>query len=135
MIDINKIIFYGRYYDDEKNLYDISWWLCLDDYKVYHTETLMTDYSYKSIFEIEQTSKFIPFFKTDIIKLEKEFMKDFNNKVFNKILLDNNNSYDIAFRIFIERGFLIDSWSDFEKSHLQKDAISWCKKNHIPYRQ
>lgn len=129
-------MFYGRYFDDENNQYEISWWLCVEDYEIYHTETLLTDYSYESISEIEQTSKFVPFFKTDIIQLEKEFIKKLNNKTllnsFNKLLV-GNNSYNVAFRIFIEREFLFDYWSEFEKSQLREDAIAWCKNNHIPY--
>lgn len=129
-------MFYGRYFDDENNQYEISWWLCVEDYEIYHTETLFADYSYESISEIEQTSKFVPFFKTDIIQLEKEFIKKLNNKTllnsFNKLLV-GNNSYNVAFRIFIEREFLFDYWSEFEKSQLREDAIAWCKNNHIPY--
>lgn len=129
-------MFYGRYFDDENNQYKISWWLCVEDYEIYHTEILFADYSYESISEIEQTSKFVPFFKTDIIQLEKEFIKKLNNKTllnsFNKLLV-GNNSYNVAFRIFIEREFLFDYWSEFEKSQLREDAIAWCKNNHIPY--
>ena len=138
MIIINEIMFYGRYYSDENFPYDISWWLCLKDSKAYHTETLMTDYSYKSISEIKKSLTYIPFFKTDIIQLEKEFMKRLNNKKFNidldKILVDNICSYDVAFKIFIEKEFMVDLWSEYEKSRLIKDAIMWCRENHLPYK-
>lgn len=137
MINISKIMFYGRYFDDEDNKYEISWWLCVDDYEIYHIETLFSEYSYESISEIEETSNFVPLFKTDILQLEKEFINKLNNKTllnsFSKILLANSDSYDVAFRVFIEREFLVDYWSEFEKSQLQKDAIAWCKQNHIPY--
>lgn len=130
-------MFYGRYFSDEENKYDISWWLCLENYDIYHTETLMSDFSYKNTPEIKESSKFIPLFKTDIILLEKEFIKKLNNKTllnsFNKILSSGNREYDVAFRIFIEREFLVNSWSEFEKAQLQQDAVAWCKENHIPY--
>lgn len=138
MITISEIMFYGRYYSDEMFTYDISWWLCLKDYKVYHTETLMTDYSYENISEIKKSLSFIPLFKTDIIQLEKEFVERLNNKTFNKnldkILVDNNCSYDVAFKIFIEKEFMVDSWSEYEKSNLVKDAIAWCRDNYLPYK-
>lgn len=136
MININEIMFYGRYFNDEEHQYDTLWWLCLEDYEIYHTETLIADYSYRSTSEIEETSRFVTFFKTDIIQLEKEFMRKLNNKTllnsFNKLLLADN-SYDVAFKIFIEREFLVDYWSEFERSQLREDAIAWCKQNHIPY--
>lgn len=137
MVKINEIMFYGRYYSDEKNSFDILWWLCLDDFSVYDTETLLSDYSYQSLSEIRETLRFIPFFKTDIIQLEKKFIDKLNNKklrkVFEKILLDSNHNYDVTFKVFIEREFMVDSWSEFEKSQLRKDAIVWCKMNRIPY--
>lgn len=130
-------MFYGRYFNDENSLYDISWWLCLTTFDIYDTETLIANYSYKSIAEIKETAKFIPFFKTDIIRLEKEFIKEINNKTllnsFNKLLFANNCNYNIAFRMFIEREFLVDSWSEYEKAQLKEDAIIWCKENHIAY--
>lgn len=137
MLNINEVVYYGRYFSDEKNNYEIIWWLCLDDYKVYNSDLLLTDYSYKNIFEIKESLKFIPFFKTDIIKLEKDFICSLNNKTvlkeFNKLLLSNNNEYDLAFKKFVERTFLFDSWKTFEKKQLINDAIAWCINNNIPY--
>lgn len=137
MLNINEIAYYGRYFSDEKNNHEIIWWLCLDDYKVYNSDLLLTDYSFKNIIEIKESSIFIPFFKTDIIKLEKKFVDSLNNKTvlkeFNKILVSNNNKYDLAFKKFIERTFLINSWNTFEKKQLISDAIVWCENNNIPY--
>lgn len=139
MININEIMFFGRFYEESENLYDVLWWLCPEDYKIYHTEDLMKDFHYKSVLEIGDSLNFIPFFKTNIVELEKAFIEKLNNKTlykkFERILADNAYSYDVSFSIFIEREFLTDSWREFEKKKLRNDAIAWCKENHVPYTE
>lgn len=138
MVEIERIIHYGRWFSDLENQFDVSWWLCTDNFEVYHTEDLMADYCYESVPEIIESSRFIPFFQTDIIQLEKEFIRKLNNRsydrTFEKILL-SNDSYDVAFRIFIEREFMTDSWNEVEKARLRSDAVAWCRENHIMFRE
>lgn len=138
MVEIERIIYYGRWFSDQENQFDVSWWLCIDNSEVYHTEDLMADYSYESVSEIAESTRFIPFFQTDIIQLEKDFIRKLNNRscdrTLEKILL-SNDSYDVAFRIFIERELMTDSWSEFEEARLRSDAVAWCRENHIPFRE
>lgn len=94
MININEIMFCGRFYEESENPYDVLWWFCSEDCKIYHTEDLMKDFNYKSVLQIEESLKYIPFFKTNIVELEKAFIEKLNNKSlykkFEKILADND---------------------------------------------
>lgn len=136
MVEVEDIMYYGRFYTDQENRFDVSWWLCTDDYEVYHTDALLSVYSYEDISEIAETLRFIPFFKTDIIAIEKDFMKKLNNRscdrMLENILSNESVTYDVAFRMFIERSSLTDSWRVFESAQLKNDAVKWCRENHIP---
>lgn len=134
ILEINSIIYYGRYYSTERQEYENLWWLCLIDYQIYGTQTLIEKYSYLNESEIKDLGIYIAMFKTDIIAIEKQFMKNYDEKAIFKIQNTClNKDYDIAFKIYIEQCFLEQVWYIYERRVLCNDAIKWCKQNHIPY--
>ena len=131
-IKISEIAPYGRFYSDLKN--HTKWWLCLQDFKIYDTETIISLFKYETIKEIKESNSFIALFKTDIINLEKEYLNkclSINEKELFHISQTKN--FDIAFKIYIESICLERDWYAFEMKKLCKDAIEWCIKNSIPY--
>ena len=131
-IKISEIAYYGRFYS---NLTEhVIWWFCTLDFQICDTETIISVYGFSSIEEILDSSKFIPLFKTDIIELEKKFLKEKNialEKIGSEI--QRIQDFDKCFKIFIEAAYLTQHWHMFEKQHLFSDAIVWCKNNAIPF--
>ena len=72
IFNIDKILYYGRYYSNERQEYKTLWWFCLDDFEVYDTQKLIEQYAYVNCKEIISSEKYIPLFRTDIISLEKD---------------------------------------------------------------
>ena len=136
MIKINEIMFYGRYYDSDKQSYNNYWWFDKADEKVFSVKEIMQLFNYESEDEIFEIGSFIPLFKVDILNLEKAFIKDLNNKEISKKFKDKDGeALNISFLEYIEREPLIeDLWFDYERKHLSSQAENWCKENHIPYK-
>ena len=135
VLDVWSIIYYGRYYQSKKNSYMNYWWFCRNDYNIYYIKELLSNYSYKSEQEIIDSGIYIAVFTTDIIALEKRFMSYHNEKALENILKNCiDGDYDIAFKIYIERQHLEDSWYIYEREELCKAAIQWCIENHISYK-
>ena len=137
-IDIREIMHYGEYYsfDDYGKKYDVFWWLSLIDYSVINIETLCEKYSYHSCEEILEAGLYIPFFRTDILDVEREFIKKYYpyqaKKIFNNELdLDNH----IAFMKFAENNYQEESFYSYRDERLARDAVKWCCENHLKYKE
>lgn len=138
-IKIKSIVSYGRYYPSLVDADVTYWWFCVNDCKIYSTETLITDFHYTDSVDIEQSGVFIPLFKTDIEKLEKEYLLTRPNeeiREYRKVKEKNSGTDpDTIFKIFVDRMCLWKSWYAFEYQRLFQDAVSWCNANHIAYVQ
>lgn len=132
ILDVNDIIYYGRYYSCIKNEYDNYWWFDLINYTIVSVDELITDMDFKDYDEICKSEYYIPLFKTDIILLEKQFMLNYHSSKFEKIA-KTSLDYDVAFKTFIEYEHVAVYWHEYERSALYSDAVLWCKKNHIAY--
>ncbi|MBR2315454.1 MAG: hypothetical protein IKA56_02305 [Clostridia bacterium] len=137
IVDINKILDYGRYYEESEYIYPIRWWFCLIDYEVYETEELFDKYSFATIEEIKNNDNYIELFKTNITMLKKEFILkyEYTDKTLINIMKQRNCNYDVAFRIYIEVDrTLTELWREYRHNRLYGDAIKWCKENCIRYK-
>ena len=132
MLKLDDIIYYGRFYACEKREYSVLWWLSADELRVFATKELISDFGYGSVDEIAASERFIPFFETDVIELEKRFMYGRNEHELEKIR-ETAKDYDVAFRIYTEKHFLTSAWHDYEREALLHDAEKWCRENGIPY--
>ena len=134
LLDLDSIIYYGRYYSCYENKYENYWWLDLIDYDIYSVDQLISDMGFESYDEICDSVYYIPLFKTDIVAAEKEFMTDYDSKKLARIEKECP-SYDAAFKTYIEREHIEWSWFDYERAVLYNDAVLWCKENNIAYRK
>lgn len=133
LLDIDSIIYYGRYYSCLEYKYENYWWFGLIDYKVYNVDELIDTMKFKTYADICDSVYYIPLFKTDIISAEKAFMINYNSKKLAQI--ENECSdYDVAFNIFVETEHIDGRWKEYEKSVLYRDAVLWCKENNIVYK-
>lgn len=80
LLDLDSIIYYGRYYSCYENKYENYWWLDLIDYDIYSVDQLISDMGFESYDEICDSVYYIPLFKTDIVAAEKKFMADYDSK-------------------------------------------------------
>lgn len=132
IVSIEDISIYGRFYSDLEN--HVKWWFCLLDYTIYDTESVISNFNYKNEESILLSGVFISLFKTDIIKLEQEFLTTLSiSKETVPFSYDDITSFDRNFKIYIEENFLVRDWYYFEKEHLYNDAIKWCKRNGIAF--
>lgn len=130
MINIKDIFLRGRYYSYD----DVEPWFCLTDNRVYETTELIGDHSFNSRCDIEKSGEYIPFFRTDIIELKKEFIQRYFPQLFNEIFCNKNDDDDnTAFNIFAEENDHLVLWYRYERARLQKDAIDWCNAHGLPY--
>lgn len=131
-IDIEQIYTYGRFYPEIKK--HVNWWICITDYVIYDTETIVSNFGYADEKLIDADGIFVPLFKTDMIELEKEFMQTIplGNRT-DPFPYDDIPNFDRNFKIYIENHFLIRDWYDFEKRHLCNDAIEWCKLHNFRF--
>lgn len=137
-IHISDILIYGRYYSLlEYEIIDPIYWFKLSDYKIYDGEKLIENGMFEDASHLKKSEQFIPLFKTDITKVEKDFVEQFcpNEKsVIDDIERANPSyNYDIAFREFIETHPLLENWFEFEYERLEHDAVRWCMVNGIRY--
>lgn len=134
--DIKDIMYYGKYYSDITS--EQNWWFSTDDYQIYSSEKLLTEYSYKSTNDILQCGYFVPLFQTDIIELEKKFLAEYKSKTLQAktedLLLESNGDFDLAFKKLIEIENMSQNWYDFEREALYNDTVKWCKKHNIRYK-
>mgnify|MGYP003302869824 CR=1 FL=1 len=79
-LKIKSIVSYGRYYPSSVDAGVTYWLFSISDYKIYATEDMITIFHYTNCLEIEQSGMFIPLFKTDIEKLEEEYLLTLTNK-------------------------------------------------------
>ncbi len=138
-LKIKSIVSYGRYYPSSVDAGVTYWWFSISDYKIYATEDMITIFHYTNCWEIEQSGMFIPLFKTDIEKLEEEYLLTLTNKEvqeYMRIKEKNKGAEpDTIFKIFIDFMGLWKNWYTFEYQQLLQDAIKWCKANNIVYIQ
>lgn len=91
------------------------------------------------MFEIEQSVRFIPLFKTDIEELEEEYLLTLTNKETQeyRMIKEKNKGVepDTIFKMFIDFMRLWKNWYAFEYQRLFQDAVKWCKANNISYMQ
>jgi len=136
MIDLNEILYYGRFYPDAPGGEKPAWWLCVSDHAVLDTETVRKNFSYADTEKIEASGQFLPLFRTDIPRLEKEFMQNRDEKAILRLCENNPQwDYDIAFKVYIEERQLTREWFEFERAHLRRDAEDWCRQHGLPYRK
>lgn len=137
IVDINRILDYGRCYEESEYIYPIRWWFCFIDYEIYETEELFNKYSFTTIEEIKNNDSYVELFKTNITMLKKEFILkyEYTDKALTKIMKQRNCDYDVAFRIYIEVDkTLTELWREYRYNRLYSDAIKWCKENCIRYK-
>lgn len=126
---IEELMYYGRYYNFEKRNYHL-WWFDVSRATVVLYEDVKRNFGYASQEEIVSAGAFVPLFETDIIELEKDFLRlynfhlDENNK-------QDNSDFDTKFKCFIEKHNLLKQWFDFERDRLERDALTWCKANNL----
>lgn len=131
LIVIEDIIYYGRCYDCKKEL----WWFSRTDNSVVSIEEIKSVYGWSTTEQILAQSLFFPLFKTDMIQLEKEYMKNFKAGSIEAIMEDKKVSYHVAFNIFVETPVEnFHRWKEYEKKQLVHDAVIWCKANGLPYK-
>ena len=131
-INIEQIYSYGRFYPEIKD--HVNWWFCTMDYAIYDTEAIVSKFGYSSREKIETNNIFVPFFKTNMIELEKKFLKTISSSICTfPFPFDDITTFDKNFKIYIENHFLIRNWYDFEKKHLCNDAIEWCNSHNIRF--
>lgn len=128
-VNIDDLSEYGRFYSDLKE--HTQWWFCIADYKIYDGEKIIAQFAYENQEMIAASDIFLPLFRTDIIALEKEFLKKFAYE--GDFTCEDPSNFDLSFKIYIE-DFLEREWYAFEKEQLCKDAVKWCEENGIPYR-
>lgn len=132
IVNIEDISAYGRFYSDIKD--HVKWWFCLTDYKIYDTESVISKFNYGNEESIVSAGVFIPLFKTDVIKLEREFLASMSiNRSNMPFCCDDISDFDRNFKIYIEENFLVREWYYFEQERLCKEAINWCKTNGIVF--
>lgn len=82
---------------------------------------------------------FIPLFKTDIEKLEEDYLLTRANEeiqTYRKIKEKNKGTEpDTIFKMFIDFSGLWKSWYDFEYQRLFEEAVIWCNAHNIRYVQ
>ncbi|MCM1486709.1 MAG: UPF0158 family protein [Faecalibacterium sp.] len=128
---ITDLMYYGRYYRDDDESQP-AWWYAPDEDLVYQYDDLLKNFGYSSIDDIISSAIFIPLFRTDIISLEHEFIREMNNKKITTYFENISGSdFGREFNIFIEEHFLSNSWHNFERKRLYNDALKWCRENHI----
>lgn len=130
ILNICDVVYYGRFYCDEVYEYETRWWLDRKDFKVYSTEELLSRFGFEDYHAIEVCYDLIPVFKTDIIALEKEFIKKYTG---GGNIDEYDCLYDRKFKEYIDRKLLIQEWYEFERRKLIEDAILWCQFYKIPY--
>ena len=123
---IDELMYYGRYYDFEDNGHHL-WWFDLSNGTIHQFDELINDFGYSRQEEIIFSGEFIPLFETNIVILEREFLKQHGLKI--RGLKDMD--FDTNFKIYIDKNNLWESWHNFEYHRLYQDAVNWCRKNHI----
>lgn len=136
LLNIDAIMQYGCFYRNRMDKMHTYWWLCLSDYEIYDTETLLKEFFYSTCLEILETNMYIPLFQTDVVALEEIYISQYYPWYVKTIKqLAEQTNYDLEFRKFIEDCLDSRGWCDFIDSALRKDAIAWCKQNGIPYTE
>ncbi len=132
-LKIHEIYFYGRYYTNYKYNIKPIYWLRLKDYKVIDAKDALEKGKVKNIKQLRES--YIPFFKTDMISLYKEFVMTFcPNDQPEIIKLEKSNpeyDYGTAFRYYYDGTVIMDMWHVYEKHRLQEDAVQWCQSNGL----
>jgi len=134
-IIIENVIYYGRHYSEEH--VGSYWWFNLNDYKIYSIKQLESLFDGENCFTQESIleKEFIPFSKTEIIEVEKDYIKKKNNKKLSKVFSAVSEvDFDQVFKKYIDNNLLISDWWNFEREKLISDAVEWCKLNGIKYR-
>lgn len=127
-LSIKDIMNYGCWYRHEST---VDWWFCLTDGRIYETEDLFNEFGYKTKQEIEESELYILLFKTDMIAAEKHFLNERGIRNFDGL---PDSEFAIEFRKVLDMDFILClQWGDFEDSVLKRDAVKWCRENHIPF--
>ena len=130
LFDIESNIYYARDYSDVPGATHIIWWVSKQDYSLICQQELMSQYGYKTRTEIEETGRFLPFARVNIILLERDYCREYYPKHIRKLASDNP---DTAFKRLVEQQNDIAHWHSFEKNALKAAVIQWCKVNGVPY--
>lgn len=127
IVNIDDILYYGRYYRDE-NVADSDWWFCRLDDQIYDTYDLYNKFGYETKQQIIDSKNYICLFKTDIIEKKKEFLAKRGISKYSHL---SDSMFDMQFNKFIDEYSLHTQWFEFEYSILKRDAMEWCCINHI----
>ena len=133
VLQIETILYYGRYYPFIENEYGFYWWFSNIDFTIYSVDELLGRMGFYTYQDICDSDVFFPLFKTDIVQTEKNFLSE-------RSLLKEFGMYiggfpdeDAAFKSFIEKLGLQNQWFEYERYILRNDAVAWCKKHNIVF--
>ena len=135
-LDINSIIYYGRFYCHNDPLY----YLDLNNYGVYKKSELINNFGIEENilldnYILQNDYGFALMFRVNMIDLMRRFLNSLNNrKLSSKIKdLDSEQLY-VFFQKHIEI-FTGDHqrWIMYDKKCLTESALKWCNELHIPY--
>ena len=136
MVDINELKYYGQWYRGNDEDYN-WWWFSIYDEKVYNVDELMEKFSFETYEDILVAEGYIPLWKTDLIKVTRDFLILTKDKKSEKFLQENSDEKVFgAFDTYVmsNDNYLTSWWYEYEDAALVNDAIKWCRKHGIPYK-
>lgn len=106
-------------------------WFCIFDYRCYDGETLRN----MGVGQEERTPEngYIPLFRTNMRTVAKDFLRSQSPKEYEPIF-EEYEDFDRAFNIFLYRCSLYKKWILYRDRRLKRDAVRWCKENHLPWK-
>lgn len=135
MVSLYEMLDALKTYKSDTYPEDYSRWYCYVDNNIYNTNELYQSYGYESIYEIYSSGLYIEFPKVDVTEIEKEYLRIRLGKDYKKWDAISDNEFDIEFRRYIERNFLIGDWKDYEKTVLQPILLEWTSRYGIPLEE
>lgn len=135
MVSVSSMLDALKTYKSDTYPEEYSRWYCYVDKEIYNTNELYQSYGYESIYEIYSSGLYIEFPKVDVTGIEKEYLRIRLGKDYKKWDTISDNEFDIEFRRYIERNFLIGDWIEYEKTVLKPILLEWASRNGIPLEE
>ena len=135
-----KLLYLVEEYPDAESSDLTRWWFCWNDYQLYDTDTLIQTMGYENVSEIEQSGVYIEFPRTDMVPIEKEFIKKQGPRVEKQIdfMLTHWKKqaycYTKALLMYTEVNDPLDEWGKYKDKYCRQVLENWCRENGIPYQ-